>query len=95
MPRVTNPLDGADKADSTFEWTMEGIAYASSKVIVGSVAGSDNVYAGTEFPNGTTKDDNVTHPHNGKIYYTRVKYRTIPGGPWFTTNCPINKFKSI
>lgn len=94
MPKVTNPANGATKSDSTFQWDMEGISYNSSKVIVGSIAGSDSIYTGTEFPKGTLKDPGVPHPRNGSTCFTRPKYRKLSGGAWYTTNSIITSFIS-
>ena len=96
MPQVTNPANGTSKSNSTFQWSMGGTSYVSSMVIVGSAPGSDDEYPGTEIQkaNGTT-DNNVTHPHDGEFYYTRVKYRVTPGGSWYTTNSVITTFKSL
>ncbi len=95
MPHVTNPANGAPKSDSTFEWSMGGTSYVSSLVIVGSAPGNDNIYPGTEIPKANgTKDSNVTHPHDGDTYFTRVKFRVTPGGTWYTTNCTITNFIS-
>ena len=95
MPKVTNPAPGANKSDSTFEWDMEGVNHISSKVIVGSTEGSDNIYAGTAFSKGTTKDNNVVHPRNGQTCFTRVKFKKQFSSTWWTTNSLISDFTSV
>ena len=97
MPKVTNPSpDGAIKSKNnhTFEWDMENVYYTSSKIIVGSYRGSDNIYAGKEFQRGTTKDNNVPHPGGMKKCYARVKYRKSQTGPWCTDGSQIREFFS-
>lgn len=96
MPKaeVTNPSDKAIKRDSTFQWKFDGIYYFSSKVIVGSLPGSDNNYVGREFSAPTTTDTGVSHPRDGKKYYTRVRYRKYQGGPWCTDYSVIREFTS-
>ena len=98
MPKVINPRDKDPKKDSTFVWDMEGVFYSSSKVIVGSAPGSDNIYVGTEFSRRRSfdeKDPNVRHPRNGQTCFTRAKYRKSPQGAWYTTNSVITSFKSM
>jgi len=96
MPKaeVTDPANKATKRDSTFKWKIDGIYYFSSKVIVGSLPGSDNKYVGREFSRGTTTDTGVTHPRNNLKHYTRVKYRKYQNGPWCTDSSIISEFIS-
>lgn len=96
MPKaeVIDPANKTRKSDSTFRWMFEGIYYYSSKVIVGSLPGSDNKYVGRELLRTTTTDTGVTHPKNELTHYTRVKYRKYQNGPWCTDNSRITEFIS-
>jgi hypothetical protein len=58
----------------------------SWRVKVGSVINGHNYYLGNElFPNGanTQNDPNVTLPNTG-LCYTKVEYRKVSGGPWYS-----------
>ena len=88
MAIVTKPKDKGtqSKVDLVFRWDLQGAAHISSKVIVGSSAGAEDYYIGTEKSSGTYTDDKVVgQPGGNKTCYTRPKYRKVANGPWYTT----------
>ena len=101
MPVVIDPANGAAKAkaNTSFTWDMSGVFYTYSKVIVGSSAGSDNIYPGKQIKkpaSGTTTDSTVYHPGGNTICYTRPKYSKGANGgdPWYVLLSTINSFTS-
>lgn len=88
MPIVTKPKPGEHKkkSDHIFEWDMEEVVnYYSSKVIVGKNPYSSNVYAGKEVKKTEGNEDrSVTHPGDGKPYFTMPCYRKRQSGTWYT-----------
>ena len=104
MPKVTDPPNGGTKKiNTTFKWdmTIDGTPfYTSSKVIVGSSAGSDNIYGGiTKMKVAGTNvytDDAVYHPGGNALCYTRPKYSKVANGgdPFYTILSTITSFTS-
>ena len=91
---VTNPANGAQKGDGTFDWNMTGVFYIKSKVIVGYSPGVDDIYTGGNgFNKPICRDTNVHHPGGNTLCYARPKYQK-GGTAWYTVNSTITSFTS-
>ena len=91
---VTSPADGQSSNSSVFDWSIQGIFFISSEVIVGYSPGAADIYPGKEFLAGTYRDPGVHQPGGGALCYTRPRYRKTVGGAWYTLYSTITSFTS-
>jgi len=85
-PYVKTPSDGGTHkhvASASITWDMGSIAHYSSKVLIGTLPGYSDVYAGTEIVNGgQSVTDNAVTTSPGTQQYTKIQYRQTRGGIW-------------
>ena len=84
-PNVTNPPDMSTHVHNTaITWTMGAISHYSSKVLIGTLPGWNDVYAGQEIvnPAKSVTDDKVLTPGGGQTLYTKIQYKQTQNGIW-------------
>jgi hypothetical protein len=84
-PYVTNPPDTSSHVHNTaITWTMGAISHYSSKVIIGTMPGWSDVYAGQEIVNSAASvtDSTVPTPGGGPTLYTKIQYKQTKTGIW-------------